>query len=211
MRHPGVTELQATGDRSVAVLIPVKAFRDAKVRLARALDPAQRAGLARSMATTVAAAAGDLAVWVVCDDDEVARWADSVGAQVLWMPQRGLNRAVTEGVAALAAAGYARAVVCHADLPRATRLDHLGGTGSGDRRVLLVPDRRRDGTNVASVPTDAAFGFAYGPGSFARHLAEARRLALAVEVVDDPTLMWDVDVPDDLAPNPPTSPAATGP
>lgn len=213
MGNPGATGATPAGDRAdgdadVAVLIPVKAFRDAKVRLARALDPAQRADLARSMATTVAAAAGDLAVWVVCDDDEVARWAESVGARVLWMPQRGLNRAVSEGVAALAAAGYARAVVCHADLPRATGLGHLGGGGSGDRRVLLVPDRRRDGTNVASVPTDTGFRFAYGPGSFDRHLAEAARLGLDVTVVDDPTLMWDVDVPGDLSA---ASPTVTGP
>jgi len=204
MRHPGATDPQATGDAGAAVLIPVKAFRDAKVRLARALDPAQRASLARSMATTVAAAAGDLAVWVVCDDDDVAQWAESVGARVQWMPQRGLNRAVTEGVSALAEAGFTRAIVCHADLPRATRLDHLGGTGPDDRRVLMVPDRRSDGTNVASVPTDADFRFAYGPGSFDRHVAEAHRLGLPVEVVDDPTLMWDVDVPDDLSPTAPT-------
>ena len=48
------------------------------------------------------------------------------------------------------------------------------------------------------VPTDAGFRFSYGPGSFDRHLDEARRLGLAVEVVDDPLLAFDVDLPDDL-------------
>ncbi|MFM8860898.1 MAG: hypothetical protein ACKOIA_00305, partial [Acidimicrobiia bacterium] len=40
-----------------AVLIPVKAFVDAKARLASALGPAERAQLAETMATTVVHAA----------------------------------------------------------------------------------------------------------------------------------------------------------
>jgi 2-phospho-L-lactate guanylyltransferase len=62
-----------------------------------------------------------------------------------------------------------------------------------------VPDRRLDGTNVACVPTRAGFDFAYGLGSFARHLAEARRLGLRTRVVYDWRLASDLDVPADLA------------
>jgi 2-phospho-L-lactate/phosphoenolpyruvate guanylyltransferase len=191
-------------DPCAGVVVPVKAFRDAKVRLAPALAPQQRAALARSLAAGVVAAAGDLPVWVVCDDPEVADWARACGTEVLWMPERGLNRAVTDGVAALAAAGVARAVVCHADLPHATRLDHLLSVSGNERpgnppaEVVLVPDRHRDGTNVMVVPSAAGYAFAYGPGSFARHLAEAHRLGLTVAVLDDPTLSWDVDLPEDL-------------
>ena len=64
--------------------------------------------------------------------------------------------------------------------------------------VALVPCHRDDGTNVLSVPTSADFVFAYGPGSFQRHLAEADRLGLEARIVRDPDLMVDVDVPDDL-------------
>ena len=80
----------------------MKAFRDAKGRLADALAPAARAELARSMAAAVVRAARPLPVWVVCDDDAVAAWACEVGASVLWKPGRGLNGAVNEGVADLA-------------------------------------------------------------------------------------------------------------
>jgi len=52
---------------------------------------------------------------------------------------------------------------------------------------------------VLAVPTGVAFRFAYGPGSFRRHVAEARRLGLGVRVVRDPDLAFDVDVPEDLA------------
>ena len=64
--------------------------------------------------------------------------------------------------------------------------------------VALVPCHRDDGTPVLSVPTAGEFRFAYGPDSFRRHAAEARRLGLAVRVVRDRDLAFDVDVPDDL-------------
>jgi 2-phospho-L-lactate guanylyltransferase len=180
---------------SASVVVPVKAFSAAKVRLAGALEPAERAALARRMAGVVVAAAAPLPVVVVCDDDEVREWAEGAGATVVWCPARGLNGAVADGVAALRASGVETAIVAHADLPLATRLDWVGHFPG----VTLVPDRRRDGSNVVAVPAGAGFGFSYGAGSFARHRAEAARLGLAARIVHDPFLAWDVDLPADLA------------
>ena len=179
----------------VAVLVPVKDFSLAKLRLAGALEPFEREALARTMATTVVAAARPLPVFVVCDDDGVATWAESAGATVLWRPGLGLNGAVTDGVVALGEVGVQRVIVAHSDLPLARRLDGVAALPG----LTLVPDRRDDGTNVACVPTGVGFTFSYGPGSFRRHAAEGRRLGLSVRVVRDPGLGWDVDVPEDLA------------
>jgi 2-phospho-L-lactate guanylyltransferase len=178
----------------IGVLIPVKAFAEAKGRLAGAIDAPDRADLARAMAATVVAAAAPLPVTVVCDDDAVDAWARSVGAEVVRVEEPGLNRAVEAGVAALAAAGTSRVVVAHADLPRATRLDHCAATEG----ITLVPDRHLDGTPVLVVPTDAGFRFAYGPGSYAAHVAEAERLGLPWRSLHDPDLAFDVDDPADL-------------
>jgi 2-phospho-L-lactate guanylyltransferase len=182
------------------VLVPVKAFGAAKARLAPTLDAAGREALAREMAANVLAAARPLPVAVVCDDDEVASWAAHHGALVLLEPGRGLNGAVEAGVHRLGVAGATEVLVAHADLPFAHEVAQLAGFGG----VTLVPDRRDDGTNVACVPTGAGFRFHYGPGSFARHRAEARRLGLPCRVVRDPELSWDVDVPADI-------PAGMGP
>lgn len=177
------------------VLVPVKAFARAKERLAPELDPARRAELARSMATHVLRAAAPLPVAVVCDDGEVAAWADAHRATVLLEPGRGLNGAVAAGVARLAAAGADEVLVAHGDLPLARGLERLAGFAG----VTLVPDRSADGTNVVCVPARAGFRFAYGPGSFSRHEAEVARLGLPLRVVRDPELTLDVDVPSDLA------------
>ncbi len=177
------------------MLVPVKSFAKAKLRLAGALDPRERQALAADLAARVLRAARPMAVYVACDDREVAAWAERRGARVLWTPGLGLSGAVASGVASLATDGYDLAVVSHADLPLATSFDGIGTEGT----VTLAPDRHLDGTNVAAVPTGAAFRFAYGRGSFARHVAEAHRLGHAPRIVYDWTLANDLDVPADLA------------
>jgi 2-phospho-L-lactate/phosphoenolpyruvate guanylyltransferase len=175
--------------------VPVKSFREAKVRLAPALSESQRADLARSMAARVVAAAGPLPVSVVCDDREVAGWASDNGASVIWRPGLGLNGAVSDGVEHLTREhGAIEVVVAHADLPLADDLTRVTGFAG----ITFVPDRHDDGTNVLCVPTGVGFQFAYGPGSFTRHRAEADRLQLPYRVLRDPRLGWDVDVPADL-------------
>jgi 2-phospho-L-lactate/phosphoenolpyruvate guanylyltransferase len=177
-----------------AVLVPIKAFSAAKLRLAPALDPTARADLARQMAATVLGAARDLPVLVVCDHDDVRSWATERGAQVAWTPGLGLNGAVAAGIERLAAQGVSRVVVAHADLPMASDLTWVADFPG----VTLVPDRRLDGTNVLGLPTASGFRVAYGPGSFARHRAEAARLGLVARIVTDAHLAWDVDLPHDL-------------
>ncbi len=177
-----------------AVLVPVKAFGQAKLRLAPALSPDRRAELARTMAERVLRSAGDLPAAVVCDDRDVAAWARNLGALVIWEPGRGLNGAVAAGVAHLGSAGVQLVVVAAGDLPLA---DDLRWVTEFDG-ITIVPDRRQDGTNVIAVPTSRPFGFSYGPGSFSRHLAEARTLDVGIRVVYASPLGWDVDLPADL-------------
>lgn len=179
----------------LSILVPVKAFTRAKARLAPTLSPDERATLAREMATAVVRAATGLDVWVVCDDDDVAAWARDEGAQVSWQPGAGLNAAVGAASTARFESGAGRVAVVHGDLPL---VRSLGWLADETDRLVLVPDRHGTGTNVISTPTKE-FAYAYGPGSFARHIAEARRIGFDAQIVHDAALGWDVDEPEDLS------------
>lgn len=189
-----VTDALGLGSR--AVLIPVKAFGEAKGRLHLALTGSQRAELALAMADRVLAAAAPLPVAVVCDDNDVAAWARARGALVVWEPGRGLNGAVEAGVERLALSGVEQVTVSHADLPRASSLASVGDAPG----ITLVPDRFGNGTNVIVVPSQIGFRFSYGPGSFARHQIEAERIGVPVRTLDRPDLAWDIDEPADVVP-----------
>ena len=177
------------------VLVPVKAFANAKARLAPVLSPSHRERLARWTAERVLAAAGDLPVFVACDDDGVAEWATANGATVLWHPGVGLNAAVNDSFRDLRQRGAGHVVVAHGDLPRARRLADTIIAGT----LTLVPDALGDGTNVIALPSSMPFEFAYGPASFRRHLDQALATGLPVAVRRDPLLAIDIDTPSDLA------------
>jgi 2-phospho-L-lactate guanylyltransferase len=186
------------------VVVPVKAFGQAKARLAAALPPEGRAELARTMAEVVLDAAAPLGVVVACGDEDVAAWARGRGAAVAWAPGTDLNGALRAAVDRSRDAGIARVVIAHADLPFASGLARLADAGPDE--VLAVADRHGRGTNVMSLPTDAGMELCFGPGSLAAHRAAAQAAGLRFVEVDEPALAWDVDEPADLDP-----PAALGP
>jgi 2-phospho-L-lactate/phosphoenolpyruvate guanylyltransferase len=180
---------------TAAVLIPVKDFHLAKARLAHAITPEQRHRLARWTATKVVAAAAPLPVFVACDSKEVAHWAERHLATVLWLPALGLNPAVAAGIAELDHRGFEHTIIAHSDLPLATTLEWL----ATPQTITLVPDFRRDGTNVMAIPSGCGLIPHYGSQSFRHHQTEAQRIGLEVRIVDDEALALDIDTPSDLA------------
>jgi 2-phospho-L-lactate/phosphoenolpyruvate guanylyltransferase len=198
MRGVALTSRSAASDAplgSAAVLVPVKSFADAKQRLGTALPDASRVSLVRMMAARVLTAAAPLAVAVVCDDPDVATWARSQGALVIWEPGRGLNGAVEAGVVRMAALGVQVLTVVHADLPLAEGIGSLEPFNG----ITIVPDRQGNGTNLIRLPVDCGFRFSYGPGSFERHQQECARIGIPLNVLHRRELAFDVDWPDDLA------------
>ena len=184
---------QSVEEPTTAVIVPIRSFAGALSRLAGILGETRCRDLMRLMASRVVAAADGLPVHVATDDAEVADWALGLGAAVVRAGRPGLTTAVSAAVDQLASAGVERVVVAHADLALARTLRPAVGPG-----LTIVPDRQRDGSNVLCVPAAAGFRFSYGPGSFGRHVAEARRLGLDVTVVEDDSLAADIDHPEDL-------------
>jgi 2-phospho-L-lactate guanylyltransferase len=176
-----------------AVLVPVKSFGAAKRRLTGWLSDDDRRRLARWMAERVIAAAAPQPVFVACDDELVADWAEALGAHVLWGPGLGLNGAIDHGIDTMAGKGIDHVTVAHGDLPLADGLAQIAVEG----HVVLIADRRRDGTNVLSRPTSIALPAEYGGGSFRRHLAAGLASGSPVAVRRDPRLSIDVDTVDD--------------
>ena len=175
-------------------MVPVKAFSQAKRRLAPVLGLAQRRELVMAMAMTVLEAASPLPVAVLCDDEEVAAWASDVGAAVVWSRTPGLSAAVEDGVAQLAAKGSQQVMIVHADLPHAREIASLAGWSG----VTLVPDRHVHGTNAICIPASSGFKFSFGACSFLAHVAEAARQSMPLRIVRDRLLGWDIDLPADL-------------
>lgn len=181
---------------TIAVIIPIKAFEQAKDRLSGVLTAEQRIRLARATALGVLESVRGIQVFVVCNDHDVSDWAKTHGATVVTQSGVGLNAAVQAGISA--AHEYSRVMIVHSDLPLPGRLRKLLGATYASNSVTIVPDRHHDGTNVLIIPSGTDFHCHYGAKSFLAHVAEATKLGLAIEVIEDDELAFDIDMPDDL-------------
>ena len=176
------------------MLLPVKSFNNAKARLSSVLNPIERAALSRSLAEGVISACTGAPVWVICEDEEVERWALNLGTQVVRNTRAGLNQAAQTGLAALAKEGIEKALITHADL---VFPDDLLSLFQYDG-IVLVPDRHNDGTNIIGLPPGIDFSFKYGSNSFEKHRDEAKRFDLPLNIIKNTKFGFDMDNPDDL-------------
>ncbi len=180
----------------VLAAIPVKPFGVAKARLAPLLDGRARARLGKALAertARTAMAAGADAV-IVTGDEAVMAWARTLGLGVIAESGAGLDAAAGTGRDAARARGEPW-MILHADLPLLAVADLREMTAAiGAGGIALAP-AIDGGTNVIAGHDE--FPFAYGPGSFHRHLAAAIRRGTGT-VVNRIGLALDLDRPEDL-------------
>lgn len=169
--------------------MPIRSFATGFERLRPSISDSDRRSIARELARRVIAAAqsaGD--VLVVSDSREVAEFAAGAGAEALAEPAPGgLNAAASAGIAA---AG--KWAVIHADLPLVTPRDLHEVVDLLDGGVSLLAPTHDGGTSL--IGSHRPIDFAYGPGSFRRHLA---RLPESKVLIRRAFLM-DVDTADDV-------------
>jgi 2-phospho-L-lactate guanylyltransferase len=193
-------------ERIVAV-VPIRSLRHGKTRLSPVLGKEARETLLRGIADRVVTAAVDSGrietILVVSPEAETLTWAAGFGPAVVAMPQpedrAGLNGAIEAGRAWALDHGASTLVSLFADLPLIAP-DDIRGLVARPEPAVLGGDRRGEGTNALVLRLAGRgpeFRFAFGDGSLARHLEEARRLGLNAALHDAPGIAFDLDTPDD--------------
>lgn len=190
----------------ILILIPCKGLDRGKSRLTEYLDQRSRRALCEfflcrtlALATSVVPAQQ---VQVITSDPRAERIAAEYGASHL--PDCGidLNSALSGARSNLVGGAFETfgALVLPVDLPCANAAAlQMVLTARAD--VTIVPDSEGQGTNALFLKQQAfrKFRFAFGPNSFAKHCAAARDAGLAIEIIKDACLAFDVDVPGQYA------------
>ena len=183
---------------TVAVVVLVRDPRRAKTRLRAALTPRQREALASAMCDDVVRATMTTGwpVLVVTDTAAVARTARAAGAGALVVPARGTRDAARRGLRRVERDGADAALVLAADVPLVTPVDLRRVVAAGRRSdVVIVPDRRRSGTNALYLRPPNRLDPHFGRRSLAAHRAAAGSDGRVLVV---PRLALDIDTPADL-------------
>jgi len=174
-----------------SALVPLKPPGTRKGRLAERLSPGERERLSRYLFERTVAVLGAVpaigAVHLLSADRPegwAADWHRDAG--------RGLNLELERARAAL---GAVPLLVIHADLPLLEPEDVAALLEQAEEQgAAIAPDRHGEGTNAVALARAPDFRFAFGPGSYALHRAQAGESAR----VDRPGLALDCDTPDDL-------------
>jgi 2-phospho-L-lactate guanylyltransferase len=197
----------------VHVVLPMRTVSGGKARLGEALDAEEREELVLGLLLQTLRVLG---AWPACrrihlvSPDpvlDVATRQAGVEVSVQRQDGEGLNEAIRLGVSAARVEDAASALVLPGDLPLLTlealeelllAADASLVAASGGPLVAVAPSDAGGGTNALLLHPPEAIAPAFGPGSFEAHLRAAETAEVAVQVVSDPVLGFDLDTPEDL-------------
>lgn len=186
-------------------MVPLKSSERAKSRLAEVLDAGQRKRLFFALAERVILTLHESdsidAVAVVTASREVAEFARSLDAMpIMQEADVGMSPALESALRSLQPMRPERVLMMPGDLPliSAPAVDAIFKGQLSSEHVVLVPDRRHEGTNALLCSPPQAIAPRFGNSSFARHLSAARAANVATRVVEIEELALDLDCADDL-------------
>lgn len=190
---------------SLWAIIPVKPLRQGKTRLAGVLSEEERYALNLTMLGNTLNVLKQTKLvtqaLVVSRDSEVLSISREFGFRTLQEDTpSNLNRAVWMAVGVTVSAMVDRVLILPADLPllEPRFLEDLASRFKGGKEMIIVPDRREDGTNALLLSPPDELKFQFGPGSFGLHVRQAQKRGFRVEIVNIPELSLDLDLPADL-------------
>lgn len=187
-------------------VLPIKRFDRAKQRLDPPLSPAVRRELAGAMVADVLAALAGVggldAIVAVTGEPVAAELARAAGAETIdERREDGQSAAAVAGIARACERGAHNVLLVPGDCPAldGAELEALLAGAAPGPSVAIVPDRHGTGTNALLLAPPNAIVPAFGPGSFDRHVAAARKAGASAHVERLPSLALDVDTAGDLA------------
>ena len=192
-------------------IVPLRTLAGGKARLGGALDAEEREELVLGMLRRTL---GVLADWapvarVLVVSPDAALLAGLRGRNVTTIRQygEGLNEGLQLARDAAVKSGAKAVLIVPADLPHldAAGLDGLleaadaalAASGGGPL-VVIAPSDARQGTNALLLSPPAVIEPSFGAASFEAHVRQAAHLGASVQVVQDATLGFDLDTPEDL-------------
>lgn len=183
---------------TVTIIVLARDPRTAKTRLRGALGPAARERLASAMLDDVVAAAVATGwpVLVVTDARPIAARVRAAGARGMVVTARGTRDGARRGLVRAQRDGAGAALIVAADVPlvRASDLRRVAAAGRRSE-IVIVPDRRRSGTNALYLRPPSRIVPRFGRRSFAAHRDAA---GIDGRVISLARLGLDVDTPADL-------------
>ena len=191
---------------TIWAIVPVKPLRRGKSRLAKTLTVDERTELNRQLLKHTLATLQKLTeieqTLVVSRDPQALSVAREHGARTVredGAPH--LNTALERATVVAKVYATRGVLILPADLPLISQDDIrklIEATNEHEPVVVIVPDRRKEGTNALLISPAGLIEYDFGPNSFERHCERARKAGARLEICELPSIELDLDLPEDL-------------
>jgi len=186
-------------------IIPIKDPDKAKQRLKNVLDQQTRKELALAMAEDVLSEISKIdeiaGIVITSTSQKVKIISEKFNAVYLNLDSdSGQSDAVEKGVGFLRMQGVNKMLTIPADIP----LVHQGGIKkvislhTGKKSIVIIPDRRREGTNCLSCNPCDIIKFHFGDNSLEKHIRLSRLAGVEPIILEDPLFSLDLDNEEDV-------------
>jgi 2-phospho-L-lactate guanylyltransferase len=190
---------------SLRIIVPHRGLEAAKTRLAPSLSPDERMFLASQLLQRVLKVCREVTddVVVISPSRALREIVEPSGARLVVQRGMGLNEGLEQARFDAVVEDIGTLVVLHGDLPNLrpddvrVLIDALPADGGPG--VAIAPDRAGTGTNGLVLRPPDVIRFRFGPGSFAKHVAEVQAAGVPLVAVNRAGLAFDLDTPEDLA------------
>jgi len=187
-------------------IIPVKPLRRGKSRLAKVISAEKRAELNQYLlehTIQILSTIDEIEnIMVISKDTEALALARDLGAKTVQeYGSPGLNTALSRAVEIAKSYETCGILIVPADIPRLNAEDIKKILDHREKPpvVVIVPDRKKEGTNVLFASPPDLIEFQYGNGSFEKHSQAALEAGARLEICELASLELDLDEPEDLA------------
>ena len=186
-------------------IVPVKALRRGKSRLAGVLSENDREILNQSLLKHTMFVLRQVPeiqeILVVSSDTAVLALARENGARtVLEDGNPGLNTALKRATKVAQLYSAQGILIVPSDLPLITKsdIDEIVENAQTQPIVVIAPGRRNEGTNALLLKPPGLIDYQFGEQSFQKHTNQTEERKIPLIIINSPTLGLDLDYPEDL-------------
>jgi len=190
---------------SLWAVVPVKPLRRGKSRLAGILSTKDREYLNEQLLKRTITSLKPVKeideIIVISYDPAALSLSRKFGIRTLQENRNtNINNALRK--ATMAAKGFhaSKILIVPADLPLISSedIENMLNLQARAPEIIIAPDRRMDGTNALLINPIGILDYDFGIWSFRKHVEQAERKKIRVEIYDNENLAFDLDIPEDL-------------
>lgn len=190
---------------SLWAIVPIKPLRRGKSRLASVLSEKDREQLNQTLLIKTIRCLKEIKeidqILIVSYDPSALTISRDYGVRTVQeSPNTNINKALRKGTMAAMAFNVSSLLIVPADLPFIEPEVICGLLAKSQKQpeIIITPDRRMNGTNALFINPAGILEYDFGNWSFSKHVEQAERKKIRIEIYNNDKLSFDLDIPEDL-------------